>query len=38
VEAEAEAEAEVYGPLWKPLSAKMHVGFRNRTVSQCSDF
>jgi hypothetical protein len=34
---EVEAEAEVYGPLWKPLSAKVHVGFRNRTVSQCSD-
>ena len=33
----AEVEAEAYDPLWKPLSAKVHVGFRNRTVSQCSD-
>lgn len=37
VEVEVEVEAEVHGPLWKPLSAKVHVGFRDRTVSQCFD-
>jgi len=30
VEAEAEAETEVHGPLWKPLSAKVHVSFRDK--------
>lgn len=37
VEVEAEEEPEVHGPLWKPLSAKMHVGFRDRAVRQYSD-
>jgi hypothetical protein len=30
-------EAEAHGPLWKSLRAKVHVGFRDRDVSQCSD-
>ncbi len=32
-----EVGAEVHGPLWKLLSTKMHVSFRDRTVTQCSD-
>ena len=34
----AEVEAEAHGPLCKPLSAKVHVGFRDGTVSQRSDY
>lgn len=37
VEVGVEAKVEVHGPLWEPLSAKVHVGFRDRTVGRSSN-